>query len=105
VPRHRTLIAAPREAQIMATGRNGPYGPWIPDLDPAERIARFRSLASLAALLLGSGHHLVVALRRAETDPGAWATARTLLEAVPALTQRRLLSTYAAVHSPMRNSV
>jgi hypothetical protein len=76
------------------------FGPWSPDLDPTERVAEFRSLASLSALLVGSGNPLVAALRLAEQDTAAAVRALELLEELPALTRRRLLSTFGAVQYP-----
>jgi hypothetical protein len=76
------------------------YGPWSPDLEPAERSARFRALAALVAILRGSGCPLVHALRAAEHDTGAAARAFELFEDLPALSLRRILSTFAAIHSP-----
>jgi hypothetical protein len=77
-----------------------PFGPWIPGLDPIERTAQFRSLASLAALLIGSHHPLISALRQAERDGDAAAQAIKLLDSLPALTRRRMLSTFGAVTWP-----
>ena len=51
-------------------------------------------------LLIGSGHPLISELREAEHDPLAADRALDLLEALPALTRRRLLSTFGAVQWP-----
>lgn len=77
-----------------------PFGPWSPAVEPVERIAQLRSLASLCALMCGAHHPLVGALRRAEIDGEEAARALTLLDGLPALTKRRLLSTFGAVTWP-----
>jgi hypothetical protein len=48
------------------TGPAAPFGPWSPSVGSVERIAQFRSLAALAALLVSSHHPLVAELRAAE---------------------------------------
>jgi len=73
------------------------FGPWVRNIDPDERAKQFRSLSALAAVFLGSGHELVGELRAAETDPEAAARALQLLDHVPSLTRRRLLSTFGSV--------
>jgi hypothetical protein len=78
----------------------GLYGPWSPGLKSAERSARFRGLAALVAVFRGSGCSLVHALRAAERDSDAAARAFVLFEELPALSLRRILSTFAAIHSP-----
>jgi hypothetical protein len=75
------------------------FGPWVEHLDPAERRKRFRSLASLAAAYLGSSHPLVTTLRKAEVDTMAATEALELLDTLPALTKRRMLSTFGAITS------
>jgi len=76
----------------------------VPGIEEAERRARFQSLASLVALLTGSGHPLVAELRKAEHEDEAAGRSLALLEALPALTRRKLLSTYAAIHTPDRSA-
>jgi hypothetical protein len=78
------------------------FGPWSLGIDSAERLARFRVLAALAAVFCRCNHPLVDELRQVERDGEAAARAFTMLERLPALTRRRLLSTYSAVHSPRR---
>src|SRR5260370_39116737 len=78
----------------------GSFGTWSPNIDPVERVAQFRSLAALAALLIGSGHPLIAELRAAEIDRNAAERALALLEALPSLTRRRLISTFAAITFP-----
>ena len=46
------------------------FGPWASALDPAERLARCRSLRALVRVLAGPhGRDLAAALRQAEADP------------------------------------
>ena len=82
------------------TGRPAGFGPWLPGLPEIERTARLRSLRTLVRLLAPSEAKFLAALRLAETDPAALEQAYSLLLAVPALTQRRILSTYAELHRP-----
>jgi hypothetical protein len=80
-----------------------PFGPWGPDvIDPTERVAQLRSLAALSAIFLGSHHELVVTLRAGETDETAAARALELLDHVPSLTKRRLLSTFGTITWPQQ---
>jgi hypothetical protein len=74
------------------------YGPWSHSLQHAERVAQLRSLAALVATHFGSDHPCVVALRRAESDPGALSSAQAMFERLPALTKRKLLSTYRSLN-------
>jgi hypothetical protein len=76
------------------------FGPWAPDIAPEERRRQFRSLAALAAAFTGSGSALVVAMRAAELDDAAAARALEVLNGLPALTRRRILSTFGAVTWP-----
>jgi hypothetical protein len=76
------------------------FGPWAPNVAPEERRRQFRSLAALAAAFTGSGSALVLALREAERDDGAAAWALEVLNGLPALTRRRILSTFGAVTWP-----
>jgi hypothetical protein len=79
------------------TGPATPFGPWSPGVAPVERTAQSRSLAALAAVLVGSGHPLVAELRAAETDRDAAERALALLDALPGLTRRRLVATFGVV--------
>lgn len=87
----------------MTMGSASAFGPWAEGIDRAERAARFRSLRALALLLTGSRSALVAELRAAETDPAAAERALVTLEALPSLTMRRLLSSYAALHAPPKH--
>ncbi|HJU20602.1 MAG TPA: hypothetical protein VJ770_29485 [Stellaceae bacterium] len=79
------------------------YGPWIPGIDPAERMAATRELRVLSHLLCGPGHPLTAALAAAVTDPAALDRAVAELYRLPALTRRRLLATAAALWRPARS--
>ena len=82
-----------------------PWGPWAPDLDAAERLARFRSLRTLVQVFAGPDHALVAALANAEIDPAAANAAWEALSTTPSLTRRRVLSTFAAIHRPKRGAL
>lgn len=75
------------------------FGPWVPGLDPAERLARLRGLRALVQVFAGPGHPLAEALARAEDDPSdeaalqAWA----ILSTMPSLRRRRLLASLATL--------
>jgi hypothetical protein len=77
-----------------------PFGPWRAGLDPVERACQLRSLQALSAVFLGSSAPVVAALRDAEADPTKAADALQALDAIPALTRRRLLTTFGAVTYP-----
>jgi hypothetical protein len=78
------------------------FGPFVPGVVDVERIAELRSLAALVAVFTGSANPLVAVLRQAETDPEAAAQAQELLDRVPSLTRRRLLSTFGSVTWPAK---
>jgi hypothetical protein len=83
------------EAKVAA-----PFGPWSPGLSAEERKAQFRSLTALAAAFNGAVHPLVAALRDAERDEASAAHALDVLNALPALTRRRMLSVFGAAMWP-----
>jgi hypothetical protein len=76
------------------------FGPWSPGLDPIERVAQLRALAALVLVFLGLRHPLVETLRAAEADSDAAARALHMLDRLPTLRQRRLLSVFARVTWP-----
>lgn len=82
-----------------------PFGPWTPSaaVDDVERGKQFRSLATSAAAFLGSGHELVATLRRAENDEAAAVKALALIDKVPSLIRRKLLSLFCSVTWPRRS--
>ena len=79
--------------------QRGAFGPWLPNVGQVERCAQLRSLAALATVFLGCANPIVMALRRAEQDDAELARAYALLDALPSIPKRRLLSTFAAVNS------
>jgi DNA-binding transcriptional LysR family regulator len=76
------------------------FGPFVAGLDPIERIAQLRSLAMLVAVFTGSRNPLITTLREAEGDDAAAVRALELLDRMPSLTRRRLLSTFGAITWP-----
>jgi hypothetical protein len=76
-------------------------GPWEWSLDPVERIARLRALRALARVLGGPvATDLCEALRQAETDPAANATALAELKRLPSKVYQSVLASYGAMHCP-----
>jgi hypothetical protein len=69
-------------------------------LPETERAVRCRELRALALVYLGLRHPATVALAKAIGDPAVGPRALALLDTVPALPRRRLLSTYAALIAP-----
>jgi hypothetical protein len=71
-----------------------PFGPWVDGLDPAERLARLRSLRALVQVFAGPAHPMAVALARAESDSTdeAALAAWKALETMPVLQHRRILA-------------
>lgn len=81
------------------------FGPWSVNIEPAERLARLRSLRAMARLIAGpTGAILVDRLRQAETDIGVLPEALAALDALPTLPRRRLLASYAALDRKPRSS-
>jgi hypothetical protein len=64
--------------------------------DPVERAVQVGRLCGIAAMLLRSSHPLVALLRRAERDEAALAQALDMVGALPSLTRRRLIASFAA---------
>jgi hypothetical protein len=92
-----TQTAASTQAGNTTAPMRGAFGPWLRALGDCERCAQLRSLAALAAVYVGSSNLLVTVLRRAEQDDNELARAFALLEALPSIAKRRLLTTYQAV--------
>jgi hypothetical protein len=65
-----------------------------------ERAAHCRELRALALVYLGLRHPATIAPAEAVADPAAGPRALALLDAVPALPRRRLLSAYGALMAP-----
>jgi hypothetical protein len=80
------------------------YGPWSSGIDEVERVAQLRCLACATHLLLRD-RELVAELRRAETDPGALRRSLEMVEKLPSLRRRHLLSVFSTVCWPPRRRV
>ncbi|WP_149468520.1 hypothetical protein [Roseomonas genomospecies 6] len=76
------------------------FGPFLRNLDPAERAARSRTLAALVRVFAGSAAGpLVAALHCLERDAQAADEALALFDALPARPRRHALGAYAAPHA------
>jgi hypothetical protein len=75
----------------------GGFGPWVADLEHAEERAQLRLIGGITASFIGCQHPLVAVLRRAEDDAAAKAEALRMLNALPSLTKRRIVSTFGGV--------
>ncbi len=76
------------------------FGPWTPGIDPAERLARLRSMAALAKALAGpAAAPLIEELHRAEQgEDGADEAALAALDRLPPRIRRNLLSSFQAAN-------
>jgi hypothetical protein len=66
-------------------------------VDAAERFARLRELRALVALYAGWDSQAKAAFDAALTDESAVAAALEAIARLPAMTRRRLLSSYGAL--------
>ena len=74
------------------------FGPLALDLDPAERLARLRTLRALVRVMTGPrGDTVANALRASEQDNSLLVFACAALDALAPLDRRRILSSYAAL--------
>jgi hypothetical protein len=73
---------------------------WL-NIEPAERLARLRSLRVLIMLRAREQAKLYDALRRAEKDADVLVEAERLLDEMPALTRRHVLASYAKLVEPV----
>jgi hypothetical protein len=72
------------------------WGPFQPDLEPAERLARLRAVRALA--LVFARHHPTIhyVLKKAEQGrQDALLAAEKAIDKLPTIGKRRLLATYA----------
>ena len=75
------------------------FGPWAPNLDRAERLARLRSMRAIVRLSCGSrGEALADHLCRAERDPAALELAADALRRLASTDRRHVLTSFAALH-------
>jgi hypothetical protein len=73
------------------------FGPWAAGIDPAERLARLRSMRALALVHCRYEVGFLESLKRAETDAAALPAAFDELQRLPALRRRHLLSSYCTL--------
>jgi hypothetical protein len=69
----------------------------VADISEMERAARCRELGALALVYLGRADPATTALTAAIADPAVTQRALALLDGLPALRRRRLLSAYGAL--------
>jgi hypothetical protein len=75
------------------------FGPWAPNLDRTERLARLRSMRAIVRLSCGSrGEALADQLCRAERDPAALPVAAAALNRLASTDRRHVLASFAALH-------
>lgn len=75
------------------------WGPFRPDIDPAERLARLRSLRAITRLCCGPrGERLANELNRAERDASRLPFALAALDHLAPLDRRQVLASYAQLH-------
>jgi hypothetical protein len=75
----------------------GGFGPWVADLERAEERAQLRLIGGITASFIGCQHPLVAVLRRAEDDAAAKAEALRMINTLPSLTRRKIISTFGSV--------
>lgn len=74
------------------------WGPFAPDIDPAEQRARLRSLRALAAIHCGPrAATLCRLLSSAETDPADLEPAAEALNRLAPIDRRHVLASYASL--------
>ena len=73
------------------------------DIDPTERQARLRSLQAIVRLIAGQTCPLVELLRLAECDSNLLAGCDLALGAMPTVTMRRVLCSFAETLPPTRS--
>ena len=89
----------------MATAE--PFGPFRSDCDQVERVAQFRVLRALAHVFTppAFGNDFEKACSYCERNPSLpTGAALHYLDTMPTLVRRRILATFAALHSPVYNS-
>jgi hypothetical protein len=75
----------------------GGFGPWVADLEHAEERAQLRLIGGITASFIGCQHPIIAILRRAEGDADAKAEALRMLNCLPSLTKRRIISVFGSV--------
>lgn len=77
------------------------FGPWRPDIEPAERLARLRSMRAIVRILTGPrGNELAGHLHKAEADASALVPALAALDRLAPLDRRKVLASYAGLARP-----
>jgi hypothetical protein len=86
---------------------SAPFGPWTPNaaVDDVERGKQLRCMGGIVACHCGSDHPLIATLRDAELDGDALQRAAAMLDRLPMLVQRRVISTFGAVTWPPRRTL
>lgn len=79
------------------------FGPWVPGVEPAERKAQLRALATLVAVFYRTpvGQEIIETLRDADSVE-TLSSAFALFNSLPTLTIRQILSVFAFVHRPKK---
>jgi hypothetical protein len=82
----------------MTIPKSDHWGPFAPDLDPAELRARLRAMRALTRVLTGPrGAELSGLLMMAENDNRALAPALAALDKLAPLDRRSILGAYAGL--------
>jgi hypothetical protein len=90
---HAIPTPTPTSARPASIG----YDPWIPTRSAIERRPQLRCLQAIVCCPHGWAHTPIALLRTGETAPATFTEAQAAFETLPALTGRRLLSTFTAV--------
>lgn len=79
------------------------WGPFTPDLDQPERVARCRCLRAVVHLTTGPrGETATRLLQAAEHDPAALPDAARALNAMAPIDKRQVWASYAKLAAPIR---
>jgi hypothetical protein len=86
----------------MRTGEDN-WSPWATGITPGERLARLRSMRTIAMLRWGPLTPIAKPLMMAESlEPADLSAALAALNAFPALDRRHLLASFAKINLPSR---
>ena len=73
------------------------WGPFLPNVEPAERLARLRGLRVAVRLICGTrGRDVEAALRQAERNDAALPNAEREFDRLASLDRRRILSSFGS---------
>jgi hypothetical protein len=85
--------------------REDNWGPWADGINPAERLARLRSLRTVAVCMFGAHTPLAKPLEQAESlEPEEVEAALIELNRMPALDRRKLLSAFGRVNHNLKRA-